>query len=121
MNIIERTLDDITVLELDGHLALEANAELRKSVTAIIDAGTRKLVINMARVEYMDSCGLGVLITCYTRLQKVSGRLTLLHLNQRLQHILDITRLYTVFETFDSESAAVASFNPRAEREAPTW
>jgi len=119
MNIIERTLNDVTVLELDGHLSLEANAQFRTRVTAAIDAGARKLVVNMARVEYMDSCGLGELIACYTTLKKVSGRLTLLHLNQRLQHLLAITKLYTVFETFDSESAAVSSFTPRAEREVP--
>jgi anti-anti-sigma factor len=70
MKIIERTLDDITVLELDGHLALEANAQFRTCVTAAIDAGARKLVVNMARVEYMDSCGLGELIACYTTAEK---------------------------------------------------
>ena len=121
MNIIKRTLDDVTVLELEGHLALEANAQFRTCVTTAIDAGARKLVVNMARVEYMDSCGLGELIACYTTLKKVSGRLTLLHLNQRLQHLLAITKLYTVFETFDSESAAVSSFTPHAEGESPTW
>ena len=117
MNIIERRLDDVTVLELDGHLALEANAQFRNRVTAAIDAGARKLIISLARVEYMDSSGLGELIACYTRLQKVSGRLRLLHLNLRLQHLLAITKLYTVFETFDSEAAAISSFTLNSERE----
>ena len=117
MKIIKRTLDAVTVLELDGHLALEANAQFRTCVTAAIEAGARKLVVDLARVEYMDSCGLGELIACYTTLQKVSGRLTLLHLNHRLRHLLDITKLYTVFETFDSEAAAVSSFAPRVESE----
>jgi anti-sigma B factor antagonist len=121
MNIIERKLEDVTVLELDGHLALEANSQFRTCVTAAIEAGARKLIVNMARVEYMDSCGLGELIACYTTLQKVSGRIRLLHLNPRLQHLLAITKLYTVFETFDSEAAAVSSFASPVEREAPTW
>ena len=121
MKIIERRLEDVTVLELDGHLALEANAQFRAYVTAAIEAGARKLIVNMARVEYMDSCGLGELIACYTSLQKVSGRIRLLYLNQRLQHLLTITKLYTVFETFDSEAAAVSSFASPVEREAPTW
>ena len=111
INIIERTLDDVTVLDLDGNLALEGNAQFRKYITAIIDAGTRKLIVNMAKVPYMDSSGLGELISCYTKLQRVSGRIKLLHLSDRLHHLLVITKLTSVFETFDSEPAAVASFS----------
>jgi anti-sigma B factor antagonist len=111
MNIIERTLNDVTVLDLEGNLALEDNAQFRKRATAIIDAGARKLIVNMARVKYMDSSGLGELISCYTALKKVSGRVKLLHLSNRLQYLLAITKLNTVFETFDSEPAAVASFS----------
>ncbi|MCI0391973.1 MAG: STAS domain-containing protein [Acidobacteria bacterium] len=110
MNIIERTLNDVTILELEGNLALEDNAKFRKRVTAIIDAGARKLIVNMARVKYMDSSGLGELISCYTTLQRMSGRIKLLHLSDRLQHLLVITKLTGVFETFDSEPAAIASF-----------
>ena len=110
MNIIERTLNDVTVLDLEGNLALESNAQFRKHVTDIIDAGARKLIVNMARVKYMDSSGLGELISCYTTLQRMSGRIKLLHLSDRLQHLLVITKLNSVFETFDSEPAAVASF-----------
>ena len=112
MNIIERTLNDVTVLDLDGNLALDENAQFRKHVTAAIDAGARKLIVNLARVKYMDSSGLGELISCYTALQRVSGRVKLLHLSNRLQHLLVITKLTTVFETFDSEPAAVSSFIP---------
>ncbi len=111
MNIIERTLNDVTVLDLDGKLVLEDNAQFRKRVTAIIDAGARKLIVNMAKVPYMDSSGLGELISCYLTLQRMSGRLKLLHLSDRLQHLLVITKLDSVFETFDSETAAVASFS----------
>ena len=111
MNIIERTLNDVTVLDLEGNLALEDNAQFRKRANAIIDAGARKLIVNMARVKYMDSSGLGELISCYTALQKVSGCVKLLHLSNRLQYLLAITKLNTVFETFDSEPAAVASFS----------
>ena len=110
MNIIERKLNDVTVLDLEGNLALESNAQFRKHVADIIDAGARKLIINMARVKYMDSSGLGELISCYTTLQRMSGRIKLLHLSDRLQRLLVITKLTSVFETFDSEPAAVASF-----------
>jgi anti-sigma B factor antagonist len=111
MNIVERMLNDVTVLDLDGNLALEGNAQFRKFTAGAIDAGARKLIINMARVPYMDSSGLGELISCYTTLQRMSGRIKLLHLSDRLQHLLVITKLTTVFETFDSEPAAVASFS----------
>ena len=110
MNIIERTLNDVTVLDLEGNLALEGNKQFRKQVADIIDAGARKLIVNMARVKYMDSSGLGELISCYTTLQLVNGRIKLLHLSDRLKYLLALTKLNSVFETFDSEPAAVASF-----------
>ncbi len=112
MKINERALNDITVLDLDGNLALEGNVQFRKKVNAAIDAGTRKLIVNFARVPYMDISGLGELISCYRTLQGVSGNLKLLHLSDRLQTLLAITKLTSIFETFDSEPAAVSSFTP---------
>ena len=111
MNIIERKQNDITVLDLDGNLALEGSAEFRKCVTATIDAGARKLIINMARVSYMDSRGLDELIFFYATLCRMGGRLKLLHLNGPLRHLLVATKLTAILETFDSEPAAVASFS----------
>jgi anti-sigma B factor antagonist len=111
MNIIERTLNDVTVLDLEGNLALEGNKQFRQHAAATIDAGARKLIVNMMGVPYMDSSGLGELISCYTTLKRVSGHIKLLHLSDRLQNLLVITKLTTVFETFDSEPAAVASFS----------
>ncbi len=112
MNIIERTLNDVTILDLDGNLALEGNRQFRQHVAATIDAGARKLVLNLAGVPYMDSRGLGELISCYTAMQKLSGRVKLLHLNDRLQHLLAVTKLSALLETFDSEPAAISSFAP---------
>jgi anti-anti-sigma factor len=116
MNIIERTINDVTVLDLEGNLALNENARFRTHVTGAIDAGARKLIVNMARVKYMDSRGLGELISCYTALRRVNGHVKLLHLNNRLQYLLAITNLDSVFETFDSEPTAVSSFAPCADR-----
>lgn len=115
MNIIERTINDVTVLDLEGNLALNENARFRKYVADAIDAGSRKLIINLARVKYMDSSGLSELISCYTALQRLNGRVKLLHLNNRLQYLLAITKLDSVFESFDSEPAAVSSFAPCTE------
>jgi len=116
MNIIERTINDVTVLDIEGNLALNENARFRTHVTGAIDAGVHKLIVNLARVKYMDSSGLGELISCYTALRQVNGHVRLLHLNNRLQYLLAITNLDSVFETFDSEPAAVSSFAPRTER-----
>jgi anti-sigma B factor antagonist len=116
MNIIERTINGVTVLDLDGNLALDDNARFRKYVSGAIDAGVRKLIVNLERVKYMDSSGLGELISCYTTLQRVNGRVKLLHLNNRLQYLMAITKLDSIFEAFDSESVAVSSFAPFTER-----
>jgi anti-sigma B factor antagonist len=110
MNITERTLNDIVVLDLDGNLVIGGNKEFRRRVLRVVNSDARKLIVNLARVEYMDSSGLGELISGYTAMQQVSGHFKLLHLSHRLRHLLVITKLITVFETFDSESAAVASF-----------
>lgn len=110
MNINERMLDDVTVLDLEGNLAREENAQFRVRVTTAINAGARKLILNLAGVPHMDSSGLGELISCYTAMQGVSGSVKLLSPNHRLQNLLVITKLITLFETFDSEPAAIASF-----------
>jgi anti-anti-sigma factor len=116
MNIIERKINDVTVLDLEGDFALDENARFRKHVSGVIDVGVRKLIVNLARVKYMDSCGLGELISCYTALQRLNGHVKLLRPNDRLQYLLAITKLDSVFEIFDSEPAAVFSFAPGTER-----
>lgn len=110
MNIVERRANDITVLELSGNFTMEGNAEFKKHVMTTIDAGARKLILDLERVPYMDSSGLGELVSCYTALQQVKGHLKLLHLTPRLKALLTITKLNTVFAMFDSEAAAVSSF-----------
>ena len=114
MNINERNLSDITVLDLEGNMAREENAQFRKYVASIINSGARKLILNLSRVSYMDSNGLGELISCYTAIQAVSGHVMLLGPNHRLQNLLAITKLDTLFETFDTETAAIASFTDGA-------
>ena len=110
MNIQEHTINDVTVLDLDGNFVIGRHDEFRKHVTGSIEAGGRRLVLNFAKVAYIDSSGLGELVSCYTAMQSVGGTLKLIHLNDRLNKLLVITNLITVFETFDSESAAISSF-----------
>jgi anti-sigma B factor antagonist len=110
MNINERKLNDVTVFDLDGSFVLGGDGKFRQSVTTNIDGGGRKLIVNLAKVSYMDSSGLGELISCYTQMERVSGHMKLINLNSRLNQLLVVTKLITVFETFDSESAAISSF-----------
>ncbi|MEP7272670.1 MAG: STAS domain-containing protein, partial [Acidobacteriota bacterium] len=111
MTVLERILGDITIMELDGRLALEGNVLFRKQAEAAVEAGVRKLILNLAAVDYMDSSGLGELIAVHRALRKVDGQVKLLHMKDRLQQLLVITHLMSVFEIFDSESAAIASFS----------
>jgi anti-sigma B factor antagonist len=110
MKILVRTLDNVTVLDLEGNFALDGNPQFRKCAAAEIERGARKLIVDLAKVPYMDSSGLGELISCYTSLRKVNGRMKLTNVHSRLRHLLVITKLITVFELFDTEAAAVASF-----------
>ena len=111
MNFNERTLNDVLVLDLDGNLSREENAQFRTHINATINDGARKLILNLAGVSHMDSSGLGELIACYNSMQELGGNIKLLSPNHRLQNLLVITKLNTVFEAFDSESAAIASFS----------
>lgn len=110
MNISDRKLQDITLLDLDGNLVLEENAQFRKHIIAVIEAGARNLILNLANVPHTDSNGLGELISCYRAMERVGGRVILLRPNHRLRKLLLITKLITLFETFEHESIAVASF-----------
>ena len=114
LKIQERKLNDITVLDLDGTFAMGGHADFKQRVETAITDGSRRLLINLAKVSYMDSSGLGELISGYTKMQRVSGQMKLFNLSKRLNQLLVITKLITVFETFDSESEAVSSFTPDA-------
>src|ERR1051325_3738781 len=112
MNIYERKLNDITVMDLDGRFVLGADRQFGHLVDANIEAGSRKLIINLARVKYMDSSGLGELVAGYRAMRQANGPHKLLHLNERIINLLITTKLVAVFDMFDSESAAIASFSP---------
>lgn len=110
MNINERKLKDVLVLDLDGKFVLGADRQFGHHIKAHIESGGRKLIINLAKVSFMDSSGLGELVAGYRAMQRANGHIKLLHLNHRLVDLLITTKLITVFETFDTESAAISSF-----------
>jgi anti-sigma B factor antagonist len=105
-----RRLDDVVILDISGRLTLgEGAVTLRAAVQKLLEAGDRKLVMNLADVDYVDSGGLGELITAFTTVRAHGGQLKLLNLTRRIQDLLQITKLLTVFDSFDSETEAIKS------------
>lgn len=112
MTISERLVGGIMLLELNGQLVLGASAEgLRDKVRSLLQQGQRQFIMNLAAVPYMDSGGLGELVQTYATVTLKGGALKLLHMTSRLKDLLVITRLATVFDCYDSEDAALASFS----------
>jgi anti-sigma B factor antagonist len=111
MEMLERTVGDVTVLDLKGKLLMgETDEALRKKVKDLADGGKSKILLNLSDVPYMDSAGLGGLVSCFTTVNNKNGKLKLLGLTTRLKDLLSITKLLTVFETFESEEEAIRSF-----------
>lgn len=115
MQIAERTNGDVTILDLHGRLvAADGDEELREAVDRVVRLGSRKVLLNLQAVPYIDSGGLGVMVSKYISLLRRDGRLKLCNLGPRAAHVLAITKLLTVFETFGSEADAVKSFTADA-------
>jgi anti-sigma B factor antagonist len=111
MTVSERAVGAITLLDLDGQLILGASAEgLRDKVRSLLQQGHQQFIVNLARVPYMDSSGLGELVQTYATVTKQGGALKLVQLTTRLRDLLVITKLATVFDCYDTEADALASF-----------
>lgn len=111
MQIEQRSVGDVTIIDLKGKLTLgEGDELLRDKVNSLIQQGMKKLVLNLADVPYIDSAGLGEIVRTYTTVSRQGGQLKLLSLTKRITDLLSITKLLTVFETFDNEHDAVRSF-----------
>ena len=115
MQIQERAAGDVMVLDLKGKITLGEGDELLKDkVNSLVNQGHKKIVLNLADVPYIDSAGLGEIVRTYTTVSRQGGSLKLLNLTKRITDLLAITKLLTVFETFDSEGEAVKSFSASA-------
>ena len=115
MQITERVVGDVMMLDLKGKITLGEGDELLKDkVNSVVNQGHRKIVLNLADVPYLDSAGLGEVVRAYTTVSRQGGSLKLLNLTKRISDLLSITKLLTVFETFDLESEAVQSFSAPA-------
>jgi anti-sigma B factor antagonist len=109
--ISERAVGDVTILQMSGRLVLyEGDMALRQTVDQLVREGRVKILIDLAEVSYIDSAGIGMLIAKYLSVRRKGGDLKLLHLNTRGLLVMTITKLLTVFETFESEDKALQSF-----------
>ncbi len=111
MTVSERTVGSVTILDISGHVTLNDGADqIRDKVKAVLQEGKRHLLMNLSQVSYMDSAGLGELVQAYSTVSKQGGGLKLLSPTKRLKDLLVITKLSTVFDSFDDETAAIASY-----------
>jgi anti-sigma B factor antagonist len=115
MQIEERSAGDVTLLDLKGKMTLgEGDETLKDKINSLVHQGRKKLVLNLADVPYIDSAGLGEMVRTYTTVSRQGGSLKLLGLTKRITDLLSITKLLTVFETYDNEADAVRSFSSSA-------
>jgi anti-sigma B factor antagonist len=112
MEIAERKVSDVTILDLTGKMTLgEGDEFLRQAISNLLASGSKKIVLNLEGVPYIDSAGLGEVVRTHTTVSKQGGSLKLLNLTKRIEDLLSITKLLTVFDTYDSEADAIKSFS----------
>lgn len=111
MNVVERRLGNVTVLDLKGRLVFdEGDGVVRDRINHLVDEGRVNILMNLQDVTYVDSCGIGVLVAKYVSLRRKGGDLRFVNLTPRSRRLLEITKLMGIFRIFDSEEEAVASF-----------
>ncbi len=115
IRIVERPIDGVTVLDIVGRLVMDRSAQhLKDKINSLISQERTHIVLDLKDVPYIDSSGLGELVAAYGSVKKAGGALKLLNVTSRNHDLLSITRLVTVFESFDSEAEAVRSFQTLA-------
>jgi anti-sigma B factor antagonist len=111
MQIEERVVGNVTILDLKGKITLgDGDEALKDKINSLVLQNRRQILLNFAEVPYIDSAGLGEIVRTYTTVSRQGGQLKLLNLTKRITDLLSITKLLTVFETFDSEADALSSF-----------
>ena len=111
MKIKTRQVDGITIMDCSGRITLgEGSVTLRDSVRDLLSKGSKKILLNLGDVTYIDSSGIGELVSAFTTVKNQGGDLKLLNLTKKVHDLLQITKLYTVFDVKDDEASAVASF-----------
>ncbi len=112
MKFSTRKAGKVVILDIEGKILLgEGDVEIKQAIDDLLSKGQDKVLLNLAKVPYIDSAGLGEIIRCFTAIRKKGGNLKLLAPNQRLIDLLTITKLVNVFDWYNDESAAVTSFS----------
>ncbi|HEX8143312.1 MAG TPA: STAS domain-containing protein [Pyrinomonadaceae bacterium] len=111
LDIKERQAGDVTILDMNGKVTIgEGSVALRSAIRRLLEEGKKKILLNLGGVGYIDSSGIGELVSSYTAIGKEQGQLKLLNLTQKLQDLLAITKLLTVFDVYENESDALNSY-----------
>lgn len=106
-----REVGDVAVIDFSGKITLgEGSSVVRKMVRELVDAGRKKILLDLSDVDYIDSSGIGEMVAAYTAVRSANGELKLVHLTRRVNDILQITRLFTVFDVQPDEASALRSF-----------
>ncbi len=106
-----RNVDGVTIVDLSGRITLgEGSVILRDTVRDLVGKGNKKILLNLGEVNYIDSSGIGELVSAFTSVRNQGGELKLLNLTKKVHDLLQITKLYTVFDVKDDETAAIKSF-----------
>ena len=112
MKTSTRQVDGITIVDLSGRITLgEGSVILRDSIRNLLTKGDKKILLNLANINYIDSSGIGELVSGFTSVRKQGGELKLLHLTKKVHDLLQITKLYTIFDIHEDEVHAVRSFH----------
>jgi anti-sigma B factor antagonist len=115
MKATTRQVDSITVIDVSGRITLgEGCTQLRQLIRDLLGKGTKSILVNLADVSYIDSSGIGELVSAFTAVSNQGGQLKLLNLTKKVHDLLQITKLYTVFDVHDDEAKAIASFEKAA-------
>ena len=111
LTIASREVDGVTVLDLSGRITLgEGSVQLRDAIRGLIGQGKKNVLLNMGEVSYIDSSGLGELVSAYTTAKNQQAEVKLLNLTRKVHDLLQLTKLYTVFDIYDDDASALASF-----------
>ena len=111
LSIASRELDGVNVLDLSGRITLgEGSVQLREAIRDLISKGQKNILLNLGDVNYIDSSGLGELVSAYTTSKNQGASLKLLSLTKKVKDVLQLTKLYTVFDIYDDEASAITSY-----------
>jgi anti-sigma B factor antagonist len=111
VKLTTRQVGEVTVIDAAGRITLgEGSSTFRDTIKEMVNGGQKKIILNLAEVSYIDSSGIGELVSGFTTVSNAGGSLKLLNLTKRIHDLLQITKLYTIFEVFDDEAKALSAF-----------